>query len=120
MLSQKRYWEESVHVGRRAMQSGPASSNPVPQHPSPVSTKPATCMDIGITLEATVVNSSNPDPPDAKLTPVRSSYSDKYGCRNGGTLSLRPSTDAIKSGTSFPSENLPVGMCPGKRCPYGG
>ncbi|VFR00442.1 unnamed protein product [Cuscuta campestris] len=46
-----------------------------------------TCCDIGITLDAMVVNSSNPDPAEAKLTPVRSSSSGReagQGLANAG------------------------------------
>lgn len=70
-----------------------------------------------IALDAAVVRSSYPEPADAKLTPVRRSWFDRYGCRKGGIYSLRPNMDAKKSGTSFPSENLPVGIRPGKFSP---
>jgi len=52
-----------------------------------------------------VVKSSKPDPPDAKLTPIRSSSSDRFGSRKGGTVSLRFNTVAMKSGTNFPLQN---------------
>ena len=40
MLSQNTYWEVSSHVPDNALQRGPASKNPLPQHPLLVSTNP--------------------------------------------------------------------------------
>ena len=40
MLSQNTYWEVSLHVPDNALQRGPASKNPLPQHPLLVSTNP--------------------------------------------------------------------------------
>jgi len=64
-----------------------------------------------------VVKSSKPEPPYAKLTPLRRSWSDRFGWRKGGTVSLRFNTEAMKSGTSFPLENLSIGTWPGKSLP---
>ncbi|THG20953.1 hypothetical protein TEA_006628 [Camellia sinensis var. sinensis] len=63
---------------------------------------------VGLETVTSEVTSSYHDPADAKLTPVLSSSSDRFGSRNGGTMSLIPNMVATKSGTSFPFENRPV------------
>lgn len=41
------------------------------------------------------VKSSNPEPPDAKQTPVGRSLSDKAGFKNAGNVSFTPKEAAI-------------------------
>lgn len=77
------------------------------------------CFDTGITEFKTVVRSSYPDAADAKLTPVRRSSFERFGCREGGIVYFIPRRLTTKSGMSFPFENLPIGTWSEKSRPYG-
>uniref|UniRef100_A0A0D3EVR9 Exocyst subunit Exo70 family protein n=1 Tax=Oryza barthii TaxID=65489 RepID=A0A0D3EVR9_9ORYZ len=81
------------------------------------SLKRFTCFDIGRVLDKRDVWSSNPEPADAKFTPVMMSLLDRSFSRNGGENSLSCSFSLRRSGTSRPLENLPVGFLPGKFLP---
>ena len=106
MRSQNKNLEGVPHARVFRLHKNTASSNPVPQHPlfyvyETSVTPHRNHSSISLPLKNTDLDKLK----DIVLT------SDRFGFRKGGTASLIPRKEATKSGTSFPSENLPLGMC---------